>query len=130
MPKRGNFHLNKNPTLENKRKPYVEMYKFTDNDQVIKKIFNENEVKNKKVIENKRSSNINKQLKMFNEKNNMNIYYEINLNNIHFMIYDFNKEILLDGNKNEINIKKKNLLLKLDCPWKKWNSGNRDPFKK
>ena len=110
MPKRGNFLLKKNSTTESRRKSYVELHKFTDNNQVIKNIFNENEVKNKKATENKRSSNINKQLKMFNEKNNMNKYYEVNLNNIHFMIYDFNKEMLVDGNKNEINIKIKKIL--------------------
>ena len=109
-PKRGNFQLKKNPTLESRRKSYVELHKFTDNNQVIKNIFDENDTKNKKVIENKRSSNINKQVKIFNEKNNMNKYYEVNLNNIHFMIYDFNKEMLVEGNKNEVNIKIKKIL--------------------
>ena len=48
---------------------------------------------------------------MFNEKNSMNSkYYEVNLNNIHFMIYDFNKDMLVDGNKNYVCIKIKKIL--------------------
>ena len=97
--------------MESRRKSYNELYKFIDNNQAIKKIFNEKEIKNKKIIEIKRSSSINKRVKMFNEKNNMNIkYYEVNLNNIHFMIYDFNKDMLVDGDKNDVNIKIKKIL--------------------
>ena len=110
VPKRSSLFLKQNSTLEARRKSYIETHIFTDKNQMIKKIFDRNETKSKKVIENKRSSNVNKQEKMFNEKNNMNKYYEINLNNIHFMIYDFNKDMLVDGNKNEINIKMKKLL--------------------
>ena len=97
--------------MESRRKSYNELHKFADNNKAIKKIFNEKEIKNKKIIEIKRSSSINKQVKMFNEKNNMNIkYYEVNLNNIHFMIYDFNKDMLVDGDKNDVNIKIKKIL--------------------
>ena len=109
IPKRSSLFLKKNPTLESRRKSYIELRKFTCKNQIIKKIFDKNEEKNKNVIENKRNS-VNKQVKMFNGKNNMNKYYEVNLNNIHFMIFDFNKEMIVDGNKNEINIKMKKLL--------------------
>ena len=111
VPKRTSFQLKRNTTMESRRKSYIELHKFTDNNQVIKKIFGENESKNKNVIESKRSSSINKQIKMFNEKNSMNSkYYEVNLNNIHFMIYDFNKDMLVDGNKNYVCIKIKKIL--------------------
>ena len=111
VPKRTSFQLKRNTTMESRRKSYIELHKFTDNNQVIKKIFGENESKNKNVIESKRSSSINKQVKMFNEKNSMNSkYYEVNLNNIHFMIYDFNKDMLVDGNKNYVCIKIKKIL--------------------
>ena len=111
VPKRTSFQLKRSTTMESRRKSYIELHKFTDNNQVVKKIFGENESKNKNVIESKRSSSINKQVKMFNEKNNMNSkYYEVNLNNIHFMIYDFNKDMLVDGNKNYVCIKIKKIL--------------------
>ena len=110
VPKRNSLYLKQHSILKAKRKSYIETRIFTDKNQIIKKLFEENEVKNKKVIENKRSSSINKQEKMFNEKNNINKYYEVNLNNIHFMIYDFNKDMLVDGDKNDVNIKIKKIL--------------------
>ena len=110
MTKTNSIYLKKHSTLKSKRKSYIETHLFTDKNQIIKKLFDENEVKNKQIIENKRSSSVNKIVKIFNEKNIMNKYYEVNLNNIHFMIYDFNKDMLVDGNKNEVNIKIKKIL--------------------
>ena len=110
VPKRNCLYLKQHSMLKDKRKPYIETPIFTYKNQIIKKQFEDNEVKNKKVIENKRSSDVNKQVKIFNEKNNMNKYYEVNLNNIHFMIYDFNTDMLVDGDKNNVNIKIKQIL--------------------
>ena len=33
-------------------------------------------------------------------------YYKVNLSNMHFMIFDFNKDMVVEGNKNERTITK------------------------
>ena len=71
---------------------------------------NENEEnKNTNKIYNKSNKNNNvfhslKNIKNFYDKNNNN-YYKVNLNKIHFLKYDFNKDMFVEGNKNEICIK-------------------------
>jgi hypothetical protein len=44
------------------------------------------------------------------KKTQENNYYKVNLNNIHFMIFDFNKDMIVEGNKNEINFKIENII--------------------
>ena len=41
--------------------------------------------------------------KKIQKKNSLiNNYYKVNLNNIHYMIYDFYKDMIVEGNKNEV----------------------------
>ena len=107
----SSLHLKRNESLKARRSTYIELHNLRDKDQMIKRLFDENEIKNKKNIDKKRSSSISELVKTFYEKNNnMNKYYEVNLDKIHFMIYDFNKDIIVDGSKDEVSIKIKNLL--------------------
>ena len=65
--------------------------------------------KTKKDFQNKNDENINdvsinKSVnKKYQNKNNItNNFYKVKLNKIHFMIYDFYKDMIVEGNKNEI----------------------------
>ena len=62
----------------------------------------------KKILKNEKS-------KLPEKKELNNYYYKVNLNNIHFFIYDFNREMLIDNTKNKISkvdeiIKNKNII--------------------
>ena len=68
--------------------------------------------KDKNIINNELNSNSNlsKQIKKYQGKNDMNNYYKVNLSKIHFMIYDFYKDMIVEGNKNEISLKIENII--------------------
>ena len=61
------------------------------------------ERKKSKVINHNNS--ISQQTKKIQGKYNNNAYYKVNLNKIHYLIYDFNKDMFVEGNKNEISLK-------------------------
>ena len=50
-------------------------------------------------------------MKKYQGKNFINDYYKVNLSSIRLMIYDFNKDMLIEGNKNEINFKIENIII-------------------
>ena len=83
--------------------------------KVIKEVkYNEkknNNNNNKNESQIKISSNISDKLKKYQGKNFMNNYYKINLSRIHLMIYDFNKDMVIEGSKNEINYKIENIII-------------------
>ncbi len=56
------------------------------------------------------NSNLSLQIKKYQGKNYINNYYKVNLSQMHFMIYDFNKEMIIEGNKNEIASKIDNII--------------------
>ena len=56
------------------------------------------------------NSNLSLQIKKYEGKNYINNYYKVNLNKMHFMIFDFNKEMIIEGNKDEIAIKIDNII--------------------
>ena len=56
------------------------------------------------------SNNILHQEKKSKEKDIFNSYYKVNLNNMHFMIFDFNKDMIIEGNKKEIILKMENII--------------------
>ena len=56
------------------------------------------------------SNNILHQQKKNKEKDIFNSYYKVNLNNMHFMIFDFNKDMIVEGNKKEIILKMENII--------------------
>ena len=53
---------------------------------------------------NKINANIS-QMKSIQENNNIYNYYRVNLNKIHYLIYDYNKDMFIEGKKKEIIIK-------------------------
>ena len=60
---------------------------------------------------NKITSNNNLQtIKKIQGKEMICNYYKVNLSNIHFMIFDFNKDMVVEGNKNEIIFKIDNII--------------------
>ena len=64
-----------------------------------KDIQNMNENSNDIYINNAAS---NSTKRLLNKNNVLNNFYKVKLNNIHYMVYDFNKDMIVEGNKNEI----------------------------
>ena len=82
--------------------------------KMIKEVKEDNEKNNKKNksgniirIDTKFSEN----MKKYQEKNYLNNYYKVNLSKIRFLIYDFHKDMVVEGNKSEINIKIENITI-------------------
>ena len=99
--KRNNITINNNIPLINKSK--------TKTLNITKEINYKEKFENK-ILKNEISN-------LFNNK--INDYYKLNLNNIHFFIYDFNKDMIIEDKKNEdksqinkilLNIKNDNLI--------------------
>jgi len=78
-----------------------------------KKISNE-DIINGDIIKNNNfeisSNNIIHQQKKNKERDLFNSYYKVNLNNMHFMIFDFNKDMIVEGNKKEIILKMESII--------------------
>ena len=81
--------------------------------KVIKEVKNEEKTSNNNKNESqiKINNNISDKLKKYQGKNFINDYYKVNLSSIRLMIYDFNKDMLIEGNKNEINFKIENIII-------------------
>ena len=61
-----------------------------------------NDFQNKNENNNDTSMNKGVNKKLQNKNNIINNFYKVKLNNIHYMIYDFYKDMIVEGNKNEI----------------------------
>jgi hypothetical protein len=68
----------------------------------------EKEKNNKKNIQIHRNSS--EKIKINQGKNNMINFYKVNLNKVRFMIFDFNKDMVVEGNKNKINCKVEDII--------------------
>ena len=58
---------------------------------------------------NNNDNNVSRQIKKVPGKNHIN-FFRVSLNKIHYLIYDFNKDMFVEGNKNDISIKIENIL--------------------
>ena len=66
---------------------------------------------NKKIIENNNVMNAYLNSKRGQKKNSIIInYYKVNLTKIHYMVYDFYKDMIVEGNKDEIALKMESIL--------------------
>ena len=70
----------------------------------------ENNDKNKKDTIKITSNNNLQVIKKAQGKEMISNYYKVNLSNIHFMIFDFNKDMIVEGDKNEIVFKIDNII--------------------
>ena len=111
--------LKKATSLENSKNntkiEKINPIRGSQSSKIIKEIKNDNENNKEKEKEKEKhklssSNSISKQMKKIQGKNNINNFYKVNLSQIHFMIYDFNKDMIVEGNKNEINIKVENII--------------------
>ena len=111
-----NVIFQKSISYKSKKKSKIEIVspiKETNTLKIIKeeKGANAKDYYKKKTKDKKKSiisiSNLSQQTKKNQTKNNNNTinFYRVNLNNIHYLIYDFNKDMFIEGNKNEIIIK-------------------------
>ena len=98
---------NDNSLYENTRKQNS-MSNTTDQKSInktpskIHKKNTKNDFQNKNENNNDTSMNKGVNKKLQNKNNIINSYYKVKLNNIHYMIYDFYKNMIVEGNKNEI----------------------------
>ena len=115
--------VHKSVSLKNVIKTKIENItpiKATNSLKIIKedKAENEKELDKKRrsklMLENYSSSNVNsnisRQIKKSQGKNNIINFYKVNLNKIHFLIYDFNKDMFVEGDKADISIKIENIM--------------------
>ena len=109
--KKNNKNLQKSISLKNKQKTKLEIIipiRESNTLKIIKEVKENIEIddindKNKSKKSNNENSSLNiQQMKKIQTKNYINNYYKVYLNNIHYMIYDFNKDMFVEGNKNEI----------------------------
>ena len=116
-----NFKIHKSTTLNDKYQHKIENIPPTFmKSSTLKQIKEEKEEKSDEdIVENEQiknniieinSNNILHQQKKNKEKDIFNSYYKVNLNNMHFMIFDFNKDMIVEGNKKEIILKMENII--------------------
>jgi len=115
-----NIKIHKSITLNDKSQPQIEKISpVYIKSSTLKKIKEEKEKSDEDISYNSQikdnfaelsSNNVIYQEKKNKEKNLFNSYYRVNLNNMHFMIYDFNKDMLVEGNKKEIVLKMENII--------------------
>ena len=109
------LYMKKAITLRNRVKSKIEKIEAIKETKTLKEI---KEIKNNKkgdlesnLKKSIISNSINaQQIKKIQEKNNMSNYYKVNLSKIHYMIYDFNKDMFIEGKKNEIIAKVDDIL--------------------
>ena len=63
---------------------------------------------NQKTVKIPRNSS--EKVKINQGKSNSNSYYKVNLNNVRLMIYDFNRDMVVEDNKNKINCKVEDII--------------------
>ena len=116
-----NNKIHKSMTLNDKYQKKIENIPPTFmKSSTLKQIKEEKEEKSDEdIVENEQiknniieinSNNFLHQQKKNKEKDIFNSYYKVNLNNMHFMIFDFNKDMIVEGNKKEIILKMENII--------------------
>ena len=89
----------KSSTLKQIKEEKEKFYEDIIKDGQIK--YNDIEINNNKILYQQRRSK---------ERDIFNNYYKVNLNNMHFMIFDFNKDMIVEGNKKEIILKMESII--------------------
>lgn len=116
--------VNKSVSLKNVIKSKIENITPIKESNTLKMIKEDKEENQKELDKKRRSklmpenynsssnvnSNISRQIKKSQGKNNTINFYKVNLNKIHFLIYDFNKDMFVEGDKKDISIKIENIM--------------------
>ena len=112
--------IHKSITLNDKHLPQIENISPTYmKSSSLKKIKEEKEKSDEDIDDDEQIKN-NNNVDMSNnnliyqkknkEKDVFNSYYKVNLNNMHFMLFDFNKDMIVEGSKKEIILKMENII--------------------
>ena len=89
----------KSSTLKQIKEEKEKFYEDIIKDGQIK--YNDIEINNNKILYQQKRSK---------ERDIFNNYYKVNLNNMHFMIFDFNKDMIVEGSKKEVFLKMENII--------------------
>jgi len=107
--KKDDINIQKSITLKNRASSQMEkippMLGKSSTLRPIMEAKDDNNDKIKKDIIKITNNNNLQAIKKAQGKEMVNNYYKVNLSNIHFMIFDFNKDMIVEGDKNEIIFK-------------------------
>ena len=106
-----NFYMHKSITLKNEIKAKIDEIppiKQSNTSKINKKENEKNDNKSKFKPVLTTNSNISQQMKKYH---NINDFYKVNLSKIHYLVYDFNKEMFIEGNKKDISIKVESIII-------------------
>ena len=111
---KDDINIRKSITLKNRTNSQMEkvspMLGKSSTLRPIKEAKDENNGKIKKDIIKITNNNNLQEIKKAQEKEMISNYYKVNLSNIHFMIFDFNKDMIVEGDKKEIIFKIDNII--------------------